>query len=246
MHAPSLCKLARWLWCCSSCTAAVCTAAVCSAALALVHLARAPLRLSLLCGLQVLILDWDVHHGNGTQVWGLDCAACWLTSCTCQWELLSCQHGAAVPPQGRLLLRHCSSDCCPPAAVQDLFYDDPSVLLIDLHQEHVWPGSGALDETGAGAHSRAAWRARAARRIHIALLPGAAVSPCPCCAAAHRLMRLPAACLGPITMALTPPLLLRSGSGHHHQCATALVQRARCLPACFRAHRGPRCAPLCS
>lgn len=195
------------------------------------------------CGLQVLILDWDVHHGNGTQVWGLDCAACWLTSCTCQWELLSCQHGAAVPPQGRLLLSHCSSDCCPPAAVQDLFYDDPSVLLIDLHQEHVWPGSGALDETGAGAHSRAAWRARAAWRIHIALLPGAAVSPCPCCAAAHRLMRLPAASLGPITMALTP---LRSGSGHHHQCATALVQRARCLPACFRAHRGPRCAPLCS
>lgn len=35
--------------------------------------------------------------------------------------------------------------------LQDLFYEDPSVLLIDLHQDNVWPGSGALDETGAGA-----------------------------------------------------------------------------------------------
>ncbi|KAI7838657.1 hypothetical protein COHA_007583 [Chlorella ohadii] len=65
-----------------------------NAALAARHAQRAH-------GLQkVLILDWDVHHGNGTQ---------------------------------------------------DLFYDDPSVLFVDLHQEHVWPGSGALEETGTGA-----------------------------------------------------------------------------------------------
>jgi acetoin utilization deacetylase AcuC-like enzyme len=47
----------------------------------------------------VLILDWDVHHGNGTQ---------------------------------------------------DIFYADPSVLLVDLHQAGVWPGGGALQEAGSG------------------------------------------------------------------------------------------------
>ncbi|EFN52933.1 hypothetical protein CHLNCDRAFT_137274 [Chlorella variabilis] len=48
---------------------------------------------------RVLVLDWDVHHGNGTQ---------------------------------------------------DCFWADPSVLLLDLHQEGVWPGSGAAEEAEAG------------------------------------------------------------------------------------------------
>ena len=48
---------------------------------------------------QVMILDWDVHHGNGTN---------------------------------------------------DLFYDDDSVLMIDMHEDGVWPGSGLLTETGSG------------------------------------------------------------------------------------------------
>ena len=46
-----------------------------------------------------MILDWDVHHGNGTN---------------------------------------------------DLFYDDDSVLMIDMHEDGVWPGSGLLNETGTG------------------------------------------------------------------------------------------------
>ncbi|KAK9828772.1 hypothetical protein WJX72_002008 [[Myrmecia] bisecta] len=49
---------------------------------------------------KVMILDFDVHHGNGTQ---------------------------------------------------DLFYDDPSVLMIDVHEDRVWPGTGQLAETGSGA-----------------------------------------------------------------------------------------------
>lgn len=49
--------------------------------------------------LQVMILDWDVHHGNGTN---------------------------------------------------DLFYDDDSVLMVDMHEDGVWPGSGQLQETGTG------------------------------------------------------------------------------------------------
>jgi acetoin utilization deacetylase AcuC-like enzyme len=48
---------------------------------------------------RVLIVDFDVHHGNGTQ---------------------------------------------------DIFYDDPSVLFISSHQEGIYPGTGALEETGAG------------------------------------------------------------------------------------------------
>jgi acetoin utilization deacetylase AcuC-like enzyme len=47
---------------------------------------------------RVLIVDWDVHHGNGTQ---------------------------------------------------DAFYDDPSVLFISTHQYPYYPGTGALEETGA-------------------------------------------------------------------------------------------------
>ncbi|MCY4466575.1 MAG: histone deacetylase [Chloroflexi bacterium] len=48
---------------------------------------------------KVLVFDYDVHHGNGTQ---------------------------------------------------DIFYSDPSVLFISIHQSPFYPGSGALKETGAG------------------------------------------------------------------------------------------------
>jgi acetoin utilization deacetylase AcuC-like enzyme len=53
------------------------------------------------CGLsRVLILDWDVHHGNGTQ---------------------------------------------------EMFYRSPNVLYMSTHQFPFYPGTGRLDETGAGA-----------------------------------------------------------------------------------------------
>lgn len=48
---------------------------------------------------RVAIIDWDVHHGNGTQ---------------------------------------------------DIFYHDPSVFFLSLHQERHYPFSGAYQETGAG------------------------------------------------------------------------------------------------
>jgi len=48
---------------------------------------------------RVVILDWDVHHGNGTQ---------------------------------------------------DIFWDDPSVLYCSTHQMPLYPGTGELNETGAG------------------------------------------------------------------------------------------------
>jgi acetoin utilization deacetylase AcuC-like enzyme len=49
---------------------------------------------------RIMIVDWDVHHGNGTQ---------------------------------------------------DAFYDDPSVLFLSTHQYPYYPGSGAINEIGAGA-----------------------------------------------------------------------------------------------
>ena len=50
-------------------------------------------------GERVAIVDWDVHHGNGTQ---------------------------------------------------DIFYDDPNVLYISTHESPLYPGTGALHETGEG------------------------------------------------------------------------------------------------
>jgi acetoin utilization deacetylase AcuC-like enzyme len=51
-------------------------------------------------GERVLIVDWDAHHGNGTQA---------------------------------------------------IFYDDPRVLYVSLHQWPLYPGTGRLDERGSGA-----------------------------------------------------------------------------------------------
>lgn len=48
---------------------------------------------------RILIVDWDVHHGNGTQ---------------------------------------------------DIFYDDPDVFFLSLHQHPHYPGTGAARETGRG------------------------------------------------------------------------------------------------
>jgi acetoin utilization deacetylase AcuC-like enzyme len=51
-------------------------------------------------GERVLIVDWDAHHGNGTQ---------------------------------------------------DVFYGDPRVVYVSMHQYPLYPGTGRIDETGAGA-----------------------------------------------------------------------------------------------
>ena len=51
-------------------------------------------------GERVLIVDWDAHHGNGTQA---------------------------------------------------IFFHDPSVLYVSMHQFPFYPGTGSIDETGAGA-----------------------------------------------------------------------------------------------
>jgi acetoin utilization deacetylase AcuC-like enzyme len=51
-------------------------------------------------GERVAIVDWDAHHGNGTQ---------------------------------------------------DIFYGDPGVLFVSLHQYPFWPGTGSMREVGAGA-----------------------------------------------------------------------------------------------
>ena len=48
---------------------------------------------------RVLILDWDVHHGNGTE---------------------------------------------------EIFWADPNVCFVSIHQSPLWPGSGALGDVGAG------------------------------------------------------------------------------------------------
>ena len=48
---------------------------------------------------RVMIVDWDAHHGNGTQ---------------------------------------------------EVFYDDPSVLYVSLHQYPHYPGTGSVEETGRG------------------------------------------------------------------------------------------------
>jgi acetoin utilization deacetylase AcuC-like enzyme len=48
---------------------------------------------------RVLVLDWDVHHGNGTEA---------------------------------------------------IFYDDPSVLFVSLHQYPNYPGTGAVSDLGSG------------------------------------------------------------------------------------------------
>jgi acetoin utilization deacetylase AcuC-like enzyme len=50
-------------------------------------------------GARVLIVDWDAHHGNGTQ---------------------------------------------------DIFYGDPDVLFVSLHEWPLYPGTGSLRETGSG------------------------------------------------------------------------------------------------
>ena len=49
---------------------------------------------------KVLILDYDVHHGNGTE---------------------------------------------------DIFYSDPTLMFMSIHQSPFYPGTGAMEETGAGA-----------------------------------------------------------------------------------------------
>ena len=63
---------------------------------------------------RVLVLDWDVHHGNGTEA---------------------------------------------------IFYDDPSVLFVSLHQSPSYPGTGAAEDLGQGEGR--------GRNVNLPLPPGA-------------------------------------------------------------------------
>jgi acetoin utilization deacetylase AcuC-like enzyme len=63
---------------------------------------------------RVLVLDWDVHHGNGTEA---------------------------------------------------IFYDDPSVLFVSLHQYPNYPGTGAVSDLGGGDGR--------GRNVNLPLPPGA-------------------------------------------------------------------------
>jgi acetoin utilization deacetylase AcuC-like enzyme len=63
-----------------------------NAAIAVRHLQRRGIR-------KIMVIDWDAHHGNGTQ---------------------------------------------------EIFYDDPSVLYLSVHQFPFYPGSGQIDEIGEG------------------------------------------------------------------------------------------------
>ena len=74
---------------------------------------------------RVAILDFDVHHGNGTQ---------------------------------------------------QIFYDDPSVLFVSLHQSPLFPGSGAREATGAGRGPGHDAQFPAAARFATAIFTGASGS----------------------------------------------------------------------
>jgi acetoin utilization deacetylase AcuC-like enzyme/acyl-CoA hydrolase/GNAT superfamily N-acetyltransferase len=67
---------------------------------------------------RVLIIDWDVHHGNGTQ---------------------------------------------------DIFFADPSVFYLSVHQQGIYPFSGDADETGAGPG--------AGTNLNVPVPPGSGVAP---------------------------------------------------------------------
>ena len=80
-----------------------------------------------------MILDWDVHHGNGTN---------------------------------------------------DLFYEDDNVLMIDMHEDGVWPFSGLLQETGAGrgqGHTINIPMPSQCLPILLVLLVHAVLQGCTCC-----------------------------------------------------------------
>ena len=159
---------------------------------------------SLSC-LQVLILDWDVHHGNGSQ---------------------------------------------------DCFYGDPSVLFIDLHQAGVWPGSGALHETGAGGLGRggclrhwggggvggqaAGWQA-----LQLVCSPGACMPPLPL---SQRLTRVAAAGAGAGAGAtLNVPLPWYSGHAAAQRVFEAVVAPAarRFKPDIILVSAGDSLPPAC-
>lgn len=63
------------------------------------HVALAAARALALGAERVAIVDWDVHHGNGTE---------------------------------------------------EIFYDDPRVLYVSLHERPLYPGTGALTDVGSG------------------------------------------------------------------------------------------------
>ena len=97
---------------------------------------------------RVLIVDFDVHHGNGTQ---------------------------------------------------DILYADPSILFISTHQEGIYPGTGAITETGAAAG--------AGYNVNL---------PLPAGAGDEAFARLSAEVIGPLVDRFRPNLILVSAGFDAH------------------------------
>jgi acetoin utilization deacetylase AcuC-like enzyme len=108
---------------------------------------------------RVLVLDFDVHHGNGTE---------------------------------------------------EIFYDDPSVSYISIHQYPAYPGTGALEETGTGAGI------------------GATVNlPLPAGVGDEGYMRAFDELLAPLVRRFRPQLLLASAGYDAHWTNTAYLSSIR-------------------
>ncbi|KAJ9505124.1 hypothetical protein QJQ45_025423, partial [Haematococcus lacustris] len=91
---------------------------------------------------RVLIVDWDIHHGNGTQVGlvFLDSGSTWEVQAAAA-QLRRLRLTPAPPPA----LRHTDP--------QAMFYGDASVLYISIHRWDnglFFPGTGAAAEVGHG------------------------------------------------------------------------------------------------
>lgn len=101
-----------------------------------------------------MILDWDVHHGNGTQAIfyedpsGADMRQQLPESFMHPWNAALLR----APLPSCATARACQ--CCPQAPASScpgvLAGLCLAVLFIDLHQDEVWPGTGGAEESGAG------------------------------------------------------------------------------------------------
>ena len=79
------------------------------------------------------------HHATRTQAMGF---------CLLNHVAVGAAHAATLAPRGRVAI--VDFDVHHGNGTQDIFWEDPSVLYVSLHQFPWYPGTGALEESGEG------------------------------------------------------------------------------------------------
>ena len=99
---------------------------------------------------RVLIIDWDVHHGNGYVCAACVCVCVCACVCVCERERKEREREGGAPAFDPLSTSPPPPPPPPFFSTEDATAADPAILFISTHKAGAFPGTGKVGDVGTG------------------------------------------------------------------------------------------------